>query len=63
MARILVVDDDPVMQMTNQALSRTGRVQCRGRRRRPQGPRSIQDGHFDRVLLDIFIPTMDGLEA
>jgi len=63
MARILVVDDDPVMQMTIRLfLERAGYsvvVADDGRK----GLAAFKTGHFDLVLLDIFMPTMDGLEA
>jgi CheY-like chemotaxis protein len=56
-AKILVVVDDPVMQMTIRLLlERTG-----------YGVVVANDGHktghFDLVCLDIFMPTMDGLET
>ena len=34
-----------------------------GRRRRLQGLAAFKTGHFDLVCLDIFMPTMDGLET
>jgi CheY-like chemotaxis protein len=62
-AKILVVDDDPVMQMTVRLLlERAGRsviVADDGRK----GLAEFKTGHFDLVLLDIFMPTMDGLET
>jgi CheY-like chemotaxis protein len=63
MANILVVDDDPVMQMTVRLLlERAGHsviVADDGRK----GLAEFKTGHFDLVFLDIFMPTMDGLET
>jgi len=62
-AKILVVDDDPVMQMTVRLLlERAGHsvvVADDGRK----GLAEFKTGQFDLVLLDIFMPTMDGLET
>jgi CheY-like chemotaxis protein len=63
MANILVVDDDIVMQMTIRLLlERAGYsvvVADDGRK----GLAAFKTGHFDLVFLDIFMPTMDGLET
>ena len=63
MAKILVVDDDPVMQMTVRLLlERAGHsviVADDG----CKGLAEFKTGHFDLVFLDIFMPTMDGLET
>jgi CheY-like chemotaxis protein len=63
MANILVVDDDTVMRMTiGLLLERAGYsvvVAEDGRK----GLAAFETGHFDLVLLDIFMPTMDGLET
>jgi CheY-like chemotaxis protein len=63
MAKILVVDDDTVMQMTIRLLlERAGySVVVAGDGRK--GLAAFKTGHFDLVLLDIFMPTMDGLET
>jgi CheY-like chemotaxis protein len=63
MAKILVVDDDTVMQMTIRLLlERAGYgVVVAGDGRK--GLAAFKTGHFDLVLLDIFMPTMDGLET
>jgi CheY-like chemotaxis protein len=60
---ILVVDDDPVMQMTVRLLlERAGHsivIADDGRK----GLAEFKTEHFDLVFLDIFMPTMDGLET
>jgi len=68
-AKILVVDDDPVMQMTVRLLlERAGHgvvVADDGRKglAKFKGLAEFKNGHFDLVVLDIFMPTMDGLET
>src|ERR1700761_7737245 len=63
MARILVVDDDPVMQMTIRLLlERAGHgvvVAEDGRK----GLAEFEKSSFDLMCLDIFMPGMDGLET
>ncbi|MBV9566350.1 MAG: response regulator [Bradyrhizobium sp.] len=63
MAKILVVDDDPVMQMTVRLLlERAGHrviVAEDGRK----GLAEIAKNGFDLLCLDIFMPGMDGLET
>jgi len=62
-AKLLVVDDDPVMQMTIRALlEQAGHavaVASDGRK----GLARFQAEAFDLLLLDIFMPGMDGLET
>jgi CheY-like chemotaxis protein len=63
MANILVVDDDPGVQMTIRLLlERTGHsvaVASDGRR----GLAAFEAGNFDLLFLDIFMPGMDGIET
>ncbi|MGY3448813.1 response regulator [Bradyrhizobium sp. USDA 4353] len=63
MAKILVVDDDPVMQLTIQrVLERDGHVVTAA----GDGQKALSrfnEESFDLVVLDIFMPGMDGLEA
>ncbi|MGA7804984.1 response regulator [Bradyrhizobium sp.] len=63
MARILVVDDDPVMQLTIRLLlERAGHdVVVAGDGRK--GLAALDHGGFDLLLLDIFMPAMDGFET
>ena len=63
MANILVVEDDSFMPMTIRfELERTGysvAIADDG----PKGFAAFKAEQFDLVLLDIFMPTMDGLET
>lgn len=63
MANILVVDDDPAVRMTIQLLlERAGhRVVAAGDGH--GGLAAFEAGDFDLLLLDIFMPGMDGLET
>ncbi len=63
MAHILVVDDDPAVQMTIQLLlERAGhRVVVAGDGRK--GLAAFEAEVFDLLFLDIFMPGMDGLET
>lgn len=63
MAKILVVDDDPAVQMTiHLLLERAGHsvvVADDGQR----GVAAFETGDFDLLFLDVFMPAMDGIEA
>ncbi|MGJ5182075.1 response regulator [Bradyrhizobium oligotrophicum] len=63
MAKILVVDDDPVMQLTVQrVLEQGGHVVALA----GDGQKALtrfESESFDLVILDIFMPGMDGLET
>ncbi len=63
LTRILVVDDDPAVQMTIRLiLERAGHsvvVAADGQK----GLAAFESGDFDLVFLDIFMPGMDGLET
>jgi len=62
-AKILVVDDDRVMQMTFQhVLAQGGHVLTLADDGR-QALARFQTDRFDLVILDVFMPRMDGLEA
>jgi CheY-like chemotaxis protein len=62
-ANILIVDDDPAVQITIRLLlERTGHhVTVAGDGRR--GLALFQTGQFNLLFLDIFMPGMDGLEV
>ena len=63
MAKILVVDDDPTVQLTIRLLlERAGHsvdVASDGRK----GLAKFEAGDFDLLCLDVFMPGMDGLET
>jgi CheY-like chemotaxis protein len=63
LAKILVVDDDPAVQMTIQLiLERAGHsVMVAGDGRK--GLQAFEEVSFDLLFLDIFMPGMDGLET
>lgn len=63
MANILVVDDDPAVQLTiRMLLERAGHaVVVAGDGQK--GLTAFEGGSFDLLFLDIFMPGMDGLET
>jgi CheY-like chemotaxis protein len=63
LAKILVVDDDPAVQMTIRLLlERAGHsVAVAGDGHK--GLAAFESGDFDLLFLDIFMPGMDGLET
>ena len=63
MANILIVDDDPAVQITIRLLlERAGHhVTLAGDGRK--GLAMFEAGRFDLLFLDIFMPGMDGLET
>ncbi len=63
LAKILVVDDDPAVQMTLRLLlERAGHsVVVAGDGKK--GIAAFETGNFDLLFLDIFMPGMDGIET
>jgi CheY-like chemotaxis protein len=63
MARLLVIDDDPqVREMIGQMLERVGhevRVAADG----DAGLRSLRESPVDLAIVDVFMPSRDGLEV
>ncbi|MBV8925951.1 MAG: response regulator [Bradyrhizobium sp.] len=63
MAKILVVDDDPAVQMTIRLLlERAGHVVVAADDGET-GLSTFESENFDLLFLDIFMPGMDGIEA
>lgn len=63
MARILVIDDDaPVRTTVKLLLERRGHDVVAADDGR-SGLKLIADGRFDLLIVDIFMPAMDGLET
>jgi CheY-like chemotaxis protein len=63
LAKILVVDDDPVMQLTiRRVLEKAGHLVTVAEDG-AKGFATFQSEGFDLMLLDIFMPGMDGFET
>ena len=63
MAHILVIDDDPaILGVAELLLRRDGHNAVVAREAR-EGLRTLQRDPFDLVIVDIFMPEMDGLET
>ena len=63
MAKILVVDDDPVMQMTVQRVLEQAGHAVVAAEDGAKGLARFQAEGFDLLVLDIFMPGMDGFET
>ena len=63
MARILIVDDDPAVQATIKILLDRAGHSVVGASDGRKGLAIFEAGDFDLLLLDIFMPGMDGLET
>lgn len=61
--RILVVDDGPVNLMLARQMLETQGLQVEGVSSGEQALERQQNAAFDLVLMDIFMPTLDGLET
>ena len=62
MARILIVDDEPAVQATIQLLLERAGHSVVGAGDADKGLALFEAEDFDLLLLDIFMPGMDGLE-
>ncbi len=63
MARILVIDDDSaILNVADLLLRRDGHNVVIARNAR-EGLRTLERDRFDLVIVDIFMPEMDGLET
>lgn len=61
--RVLVVDDGPVNLMLARQMLETQGMQVEGVSSGEQALERQQSVHFDLVFMDIFMPTLNGLEA
>lgn len=61
--RVLVVDDGPVNLMLARQMLETQGLQVEGVSSGEQALERQQSGSFDLVFMDIFMPTLDGLET
>ena len=63
MAKILVVDDDPAVQMTIRLLLERASHSVAVAGDGQKGIAAFETGDFDLLFLDIFMPGMDGFET
>ena len=63
MAKILVVDDDPAIQMTIRLLLERAGHSVAVAGNGYKGLAAFETGDFDLLFLDIFMPGMDGFET
>jgi CheY-like chemotaxis protein len=61
--RILVIDDDDLVRATVQQMLETKGFDVVVSAQAQQALRILDDGGFDVVIVDIFMPEMDGLET
>ena len=63
MANILIVDDDPAVQIAIRLMLEQAGHQVTVAGDGRKGPALFETGPFDLLFLDIFMPGMDGLET
>jgi DNA-binding NtrC family response regulator len=63
MARILVIDDDEAIRSVLTILLSQKDHQVMTAQDGRRGLKALESGHFDLLIVDIFMPEMDGLEA
>jgi DNA-binding NtrC family response regulator len=63
MARILVIDDEPAIRSVVTLLLQRGGHQIVAAEDGRRGLRILENDDFDLLIIDIFMPEMDGLEA
>jgi CheY-like chemotaxis protein len=62
-ADILVIDDDPAILSVAELLLKRDGHEVVVAREASKGLRALEDEPFDLVIVDIFMPEMDGLET
>jgi CheY-like chemotaxis protein len=63
LAKILIVDDDPAIQLTVRLILERAGHQIVAADDGRRGLDQLQSGDFDLLFLDIFMPGMDGFET
>jgi CheY-like chemotaxis protein len=63
MARILVIDDDPAVRMAMQMVLEREGLEVHAVGDGPTGIKLVAAEDFDLLIVDIFMPGMDGLET
>jgi len=63
MARILIVDDDEAVRKATMIVLEAGGFEVVAVESGPSGFDAIKVGAFDAVIVDLFMPGMDGLET
>ncbi len=63
MARILVIDDDPAILVTDDLVLKRAGHDVATTINAYDGLERLEHGAFDLVIVDLFMPEMDGLEA
>jgi DNA-binding NtrC family response regulator len=63
MAHILVIDDDPAIRSVVTLLLQRSGHQIVAAENGRRGLRILENDDFDLLIIDIFMPEMDGLEA
>jgi CheY-like chemotaxis protein len=61
--RVLVIDDDHSVGAAIETLLRLEGCEVVFAERGPQGLQAFEESSFDSVIIDIFMPVMDGLET
>jgi CheY-like chemotaxis protein len=61
--RILVIDDDASVGLAIQAILGRHRYQTILASRSSEGIRALRESHFDLVMLDVFMPGLNGLDV
>src|SRR5262249_51451496 len=63
MARILVIDDEPLVRKTVDIMLAAHGFEVVTAADGPSGIDAIKSGRFDLVIVDLFMPGMDGLQT